>query len=290
VKRLLRGVQAFADAVRIEDAPPPAATAPVEEGPSHVRLIAREVYTTQRAHLVPWAALLVMATAAGAVQHGHAPAFEVILAVPGLAVLGYVATRTILTDRAVDAGDLEEGQRTGRRVRRITARARQSSICGALAGGWLTGAAATDPATWPGRVVWVVGTLVWALAADRMVWQPLRQAEAARPAQSWTTPATTVEQPDTATATVDGLEPHQPLADPPADPSPASPAPARPVGHAAAPAGELAVPLPATSAMAVAQPAASAVAAVAPRRRPTCSRTATPRRPVPGPTTRSSRR
>jgi hypothetical protein len=85
-------VLAFLDSVRVEDTPPQPPMQP--EGPSHVRLIAREVYTTHRALLVPWAALVALAVAGGTVRHSHLPMLEVILAVPGLAVVGYVATRT----------------------------------------------------------------------------------------------------------------------------------------------------------------------------------------------------
>jgi hypothetical protein len=110
--------------------------------------------------------VLLAELAAGIGEHaGHVPWWQPLAAAPLLVGGAYATTRTYLTKRGVRRGKLEQGQTDGRRVDTVGRRARTAAYTGAVAGGWLTLAAATDPHTPAGKVAWCSLPLWYALAA-----------------------------------------------------------------------------------------------------------------------------
>jgi hypothetical protein len=111
--------------------------------------------------------LLPVAVAAGAAeQAGHLPVMVPVASTPLLAVGAYAVTRWRLRRRAVRRGNLERGQRTGRRVATIRRRARAAGYAAATAGGWLTAVAVTNPGTPVGKIAWVSLPVLWAVASQ----------------------------------------------------------------------------------------------------------------------------
>jgi FtsK/SpoIIIE family/FtsK alpha domain len=214
--RVLRakGAQVLAPAADTDTPPPVAQPAPpVAQRPAEPGL-ARQAYRMYQAQLVPWWVLLA-AAAAGLALRG-APGWVAVLGAPVAAAGAYLHVEWTLTRAGISRRRIEWGQSQGRRIRRITEAARRAAAVGAAAGGWVTALAWTDPATWPGRVVWVAGVLAWALAAYRLWWsQPQPQAWATAAA------ATSHDEPT-------GAEPSVAAAPAATTPAPQHPAPQHP--------------------------------------------------------------
>jgi S-DNA-T family DNA segregation ATPase FtsK/SpoIIIE len=166
----------------------------------------RDAYRMYLARLVPWKVLAGAAVAGLAVCGGRVGVPPMALLAAVATAASYVWTRQRLTRQAEQRGGVEPGQQTGRRVRRIqTLAARAARVCGGV-GVWLVAVAATDPATWPGRVVWIAGAAVWAMAAYQTVWRDLEPPTGHAPPPHQ--PAvSTVDHPD-----LDGQE-REPAAD-----------------------------------------------------------------------------
>lgn len=89
-----------------------------------------------------------------------------VLAATPLATAGaWWATRTVLRKRAEKAGKVDTDQATGRRVERIDRVARAAGYSTTVAGAWLSAAAAVDPASLVGKVVWSSLPVAWAVCA-----------------------------------------------------------------------------------------------------------------------------
>jgi S-DNA-T family DNA segregation ATPase FtsK/SpoIIIE len=164
------------------DEPPPAASpagvptpqqADEPARPGLVRLACR----MYRAQLLPWQVLAALVVA-GLGLRGARVGLWAVLAAPLAAAGAYLWVEWTLTRQGVARRRIEWGSTGGRRVRRITEAARRAAAVGAAAGAWLTAVVWTDPAAWPGRLVWTVGVLVWAVTAYRLWWsrQPFRPA------------------------------------------------------------------------------------------------------------------
>jgi hypothetical protein len=123
-----------------------------------------------RAQLRPWMVLAAAATAALMMREARVGVVAV-LAAPLLAAGAYLYVEWTLTWRGTSRRRIDWGQTSGRRMRRITRRAVRAAVAGAAVGGWLALAVWTDPATMLGRLVWVAGTLVWALTSYRLWWR-----------------------------------------------------------------------------------------------------------------------
>jgi hypothetical protein len=122
-------------------------------------------YAMHGAATLPWAVYAANVAAGVVVEATSAPAGEVALAVPAMALAGFVVAKHTLTARAVRRGRLERGEKTGRRVRAVRRRSGRVAAVGAGSGVWWTAAAVVDPATWAGRVVWAASAAVWAVGA-----------------------------------------------------------------------------------------------------------------------------
>ena len=109
--------------------------------------------------------LLAEAAAGLGVHNVDLPAWQALTGVPVLAAAGYAATRWWLTRRAVRNERIVEGQKDGRRVDTIRRRARGAAYAGTAAGGWLTVAAAVDPASPLGLATWTALPVLWALSS-----------------------------------------------------------------------------------------------------------------------------
>lgn len=75
------------------------------------------------------------------------------------------ATRKVLTRRAENTGRVDADQTTGRRVDRIGRIARAAGWSTTATGAWLSAAAAVDPTSLVGRVVWTSLPVAWAVTA-----------------------------------------------------------------------------------------------------------------------------
>lgn len=122
---------------------------------------------------------------------------DLLPAVPVLGAGAYLVTRRTLTRRALRRGRIERGQRAGRRVAAIRRTARRAAVVGAESGLWLSLLAATDVATWAGRIVWAAGLVRWAIGSKPW-WDAVeqRRMRGVKPAVTVVAPATQAEAPD----------------------------------------------------------------------------------------------
>lgn len=155
---------------------------------------------TPRTPLLPWPAMwqavapkartapfLLTEVALGAAEQvGHVPVGVPSIATVATTASGYVVVRWRLTARAVKAGKLDKGQRTGRRMDTIRRRARVGAYMGLAAGSWLTAAATVDPGTWVGKTILASVLPLWALASA--TWWRYQDRQNNRPEQPEETP------------------------------------------------------------------------------------------------------
>jgi hypothetical protein len=219
IVRVLRAKGAQVLAPPDTDSPPVAEpmSPAVAARPAQPGLV-RAAWLMYRAHLLPWRVLVAVVVVALALR--GAPGWVAVLAAPVAAASAYLWVDWTLTRRGIQRRRLEWGQSGGRRIGRITATARRAAAVGAAAGGWVTAIAWTGPATWPGRLAWTVGVLVWALTAYRLWWSQ-------QPARLTATPATTaVRDADEPTETGPSpAAPPQATTQPPPAPQPPVPLP-----------------------------------------------------------------
>lgn len=122
---------------------------------------------------------------------------DLLPAIPVLGAGAYLVTRRTLTRRAVRRGRIERGQRAGRKVAAIRRTARRAAMYGVEGGLWLSLLAATDIATWAGRIVWAAGLVRWAIGSKPW-WDAVeqRRMRGVKPAVTVATPVTQAEAPD----------------------------------------------------------------------------------------------
>jgi hypothetical protein len=111
----------------------------------------------------PLWALAAVAAAGGGVQAEDPLGLAV--AAPLAAAGVWWGTRKVLTTLAVRKGRIDPDQTTGRRVDRIGRVSRAAGWTTLAAGEWLAAAAAVDPSTLAGKVVWSCLPVAWAVCA-----------------------------------------------------------------------------------------------------------------------------
>ncbi len=111
-----------------------------------------------------WALAAVAMVGAGMHDNNVSPGQPAALT-PVLAAAGYFGARSWLLWRAEKTGKLDKGQRTGRRYDTVLRRARAAAYIAAGSGAWLTAAAAVDPSTVAGKIVWGALPPLWAISA-----------------------------------------------------------------------------------------------------------------------------
>lgn len=124
-----------------------------------------EIRRSAEAPARPMWILLAEGATGAALEAGHVAPTWALLAGAASTWGAWWYTRRHLTRRAVRTGALEAGQATGRRVGTIGRRARAAAYAGCLGTAWLTAAAAVDPTSVAGRIVWGALPVVWAAGA-----------------------------------------------------------------------------------------------------------------------------
>lgn len=122
----------------------------------------------------PLYALAAVAAAGYGLEQQASDPLGLAVAAPLAGLLAGWSTRKALTARAVKAGRIDKDQTTGRRVETIGRRSRAVGYTATIAGAWLSAAAAVDPHTLVGKVVWSALPVAWAICAApwwRHQWQ-----------------------------------------------------------------------------------------------------------------------
>jgi DNA segregation ATPase FtsK/SpoIIIE-like protein len=132
---------------------------PAPQLPSILQL-ARTMYAE---HLLPWE-FLGLVGAAGVLAPTGGTVFWALVAI-ALPTAAYFRRRHVLIDAAVEAGEIEEGQKHGAAVERIYRRVRRTTIACAIAGVWLVAVSITDPGTVHGWLLWLAGAGCWGVGA-----------------------------------------------------------------------------------------------------------------------------
>lgn len=131
---------------------------------------------------LPPAAVLVAEIVGGVAAHRlDSPWTVAVLAPPVLAAAAHNAVKNYLRKQKVDKGRIERGQTDGHHVRTIARRARVGAYMGAASGAWLSAAAAADPHSVAGKLVWAALIPGWAIGAATY-WRH-KDREAARRAE-----------------------------------------------------------------------------------------------------------
>lgn len=113
----------------------------------------------------PWWILGAEAAAGVALHVAEVPVAFPAASVPLFAATGYGVTRWHLLRRAVKRGRMDKGQRSGRRFRLVQRRARFAGWLAGASGAWLSAAAAVDPSSLAGKVIWASLPAAWAAGA-----------------------------------------------------------------------------------------------------------------------------
>ncbi len=113
----------------------------------------------------PLYALAAVAAAGYGLEQQASDPLGVAAATPLAAAGVWWATRVVLRKRAVSRGRIDADQQSGRRVEAINRVSRAAGYCTAVAGAWLSAAAAVDPHTLVGKVVWTSLPVAWAVCA-----------------------------------------------------------------------------------------------------------------------------
>lgn len=152
-------------------------------GPSKLAHLISETRSMYGRAALPWAIPAAGLAADLGMTAGGVNALEAGFAVPVLAGVTWWGAKKWLVRDAAAKGAIIAGQKTGRRLTQIQRRARRHAITAAEIGGWGVALAATDIATWPGRIVAAAGMVRWALGMvpwwDRAENRRLRAAERA---------------------------------------------------------------------------------------------------------------
>ena len=130
------------------------------------QMVAKEAGRLHGQSAGPWAVLVATAGTGVYVKVAVVSAGSVVPLVPAAAGVAYVVAKQLAKRRAIKLGRIEKGQTDGgRQVRRVEATARTAGLVAGAAATWVTMAAATDPHTTPGRIVWVGLAAAWAVGS-----------------------------------------------------------------------------------------------------------------------------
>jgi S-DNA-T family DNA segregation ATPase FtsK/SpoIIIE len=157
----------------------------------------RAAKASYRVQLMPWYVFFAAVTA-GLAVHSSDMGLGVLILPALLAGGSYMFVMYRLHWRFVLNKKIAVDRAGGKRMNRIVYRAVRAAKTGAGIGGWLIPVAATNPAGFLGRLVWLVGVLIWVRAAYLGWWQPAEQGEATD-----TTPRVLRPEPVTADAELD---------------------------------------------------------------------------------------
>ncbi|MER7166739.1 hypothetical protein ABT336_11845 [Micromonospora sp. NPDC000207] len=134
---------------------------------SKTRAVLRELYRLHGHSAAPWVLPAAAATVDGVAALGNLGPLDTAPAVVAGAAGAYYVTKRTLTRRAVKRNRIEQGQRTGKRIRAINRHARRAAAVATETGLWATALTATDITTWPGRIIAAAGMIRWAVGMVR---------------------------------------------------------------------------------------------------------------------------
>jgi hypothetical protein len=132
---------------------------------SPVRVIASDTRRMYGRGAVPWIVLAAAPIVDWGAQVAGVPAATIAAIAPAAAGATYIATRQVLTARAIRNRRIESGQRDGRRVRRIKRRAALAGMTAAEGCLWAAGLVGTELSTPVGKAVAIAGVIRWAIVA-----------------------------------------------------------------------------------------------------------------------------